>query len=102
MGYVKIIEADNTGQQVYCGKCGKPHFLLKYDGQAMQMGNVQIYNSVRYSCICGYPATFFPLPIKDGTKGFDDETKAILNGLGYKRKRAILRQLNENENVAGE
>ncbi len=102
MKYIKVIEADNTGQPVYCRKCGKPHAILKYDGQVLQMGNVQIFNSIRYSCICGFPVTFFPVPLKDETKGFDDETKVILNGLGLKRKRAVLRQPNENENVAGE
>jgi ribosomal protein L37E len=96
---MKVIEVDNTGIQKYCGKCGKPHYLLKFDGQVMQIGNVQIYNSVRYSCAgCGFPATFFASPIKDDRKGFDDKTKAILNSLGFKRKRAILRQSNENKN----
>jgi hypothetical protein len=98
------VETDNTEQQTYCRKCGKPHAVLKYDRQVFQIGNVQIYNSVRYSCVCGYPTTFFPAPIKDATKGFDDDARAILNGLGFKRKRAILRQSNENKNknVAGD
>jgi hypothetical protein len=96
------VETDNTGQPIYCRKCGKPHGELKYDGQVFQMGNVQIYNSVRYSCVCGFPATFFPSPIKDATKRFNDEARAILNGLGFKRKRAILRQSNENKKIAGE
>jgi hypothetical protein len=91
------VETDNTGQPIYCRKCGKPQGVLKYDGQVLQMGNVQIFNSVRYSCVCGYPTTFFASPIKDGVKGFDSETKAILNGLGFKRKRAVLRQPKEND-----
>jgi len=95
---MKIIEVDNTGIQKYCRKCGKEHYLLLYDGQVMQIGNVQIYNSVRYSCVCGFPATFFASPIQEPTKGFDTKTKAILNGLGFKKKRAVLRQSNENKN----
>jgi hypothetical protein len=99
MKYIKVTEVDTTGKQTYCRKCGKPHAILKYEGQAMQIGNVQIYNSVRYSCICGFPATWFASPIKDATKGFDDEAGAILNGLGASRK---YQELNEKRRKKGD
>jgi hypothetical protein len=86
MKYAKVTEADNTGKQVYCSKCGKPHAILKYDGQVLQMGNVQIFNSIRYSCICGFPVTFYPSPLED-TKGFDGEaTRTVLINLGKTKK----------------
>jgi hypothetical protein len=86
MKYIKVTEVDNTGIQKYCGKCGKPHYLLKYDGQVMQMGNVQIFNSIRYSCICGFPATWFSSPIKDDTKSLGKSSRTILIDLGKDKK----------------
>ncbi len=97
MKYIKLTEVDNTGIQKYCGKCGKPHYLLKYDGQVMQMGNVQIFNSIRYSCICGFAATFYPLPLEDDTSGFEGETKKILNRLGSSRKYNELNEKRRNK-----
>jgi hypothetical protein len=85
MKYAKVTEVDNTGQQVYCRKCGKPHAILKYDGQVLQMGNVQIFNSVRYSCICGFPVTFYPLPLKDETKSLGKSSRKVLNKLGKQK-----------------
>jgi hypothetical protein len=86
MKYIKVTEVDNTGIQKYCGKCGKPHYLLKYDGQVMQMGNVQIFNSIRYSCICGFAATFYPLPLEDDTKSLGESSRKVLIKLGKKSK----------------
>ncbi len=76
---------DNTGQQTYCRRCGKEHAILKYDGQVLQIGNVQIFNSIRYSCVCGFSATWFASPIQDDRKGFDDATRKVLNKLGKKQ-----------------
>ncbi len=86
MKYARITEVDNTGKQIYCRKCGKPHAILKYDGQVMQIGNVQIFNSIRYSCICGKPQTFFPLPIKDDTKSLGESSRKVLIKLGKESK----------------
>ncbi len=86
MKYAKVTEVDNTGQQVYCRKCGKPHFLLKYEGQVMQIGNVQIFNSIRYSCICGKPQTFYPLPLEDDTKSLGKDSRQVLINLGKTKK----------------
>jgi hypothetical protein len=86
MKYAKVTEVDNTGQQTYCRKCGKPHAILKYDGQVMQIGNVQIFNSIRYSCICGFPQTFFPSPIKNDTKSLGESSRAVLINLGKTKK----------------
>jgi hypothetical protein len=86
MKYSRITEVDNTGQQIYCRKCGKPHAILKFDGQVMQMGNVQIFNSIRYSCICGFPQTFFPPSIKDETKSLGKLSRTVLISLGKTKK----------------
>jgi hypothetical protein len=84
--YAKVTEVDTTGQQIYCRKCGKPHAILKYDGQVLQIGNVQFFNSVRYSCICGFPQTFFALPLKDDTKSLGEISRSVLIKLGKKSK----------------
>jgi ribosomal protein L37E len=86
MKYAKVTEVDNTGQQTYCRKCGKPHAILKYDGQVLQIGNVQFFNSVRYSCICGFPQTFFAPPLKDETKSLGKDSRQVLIDLGKIRK----------------
>jgi ribosomal protein L37E len=86
MKYAKVTEVDTTGKEIYCRKCGKPHFLLKYDGQVMQIGNVQIFNSIRYSCICGFPQTFYPLPLEDDTKSLGESSRKVLIKLGKKSK----------------
>jgi hypothetical protein len=85
MKYARITEVDITGQQIYCRKCGKPHAILKFDGQVMQMGNVQIFNSIRYSCICGFPQTFYPSPIDDDTKSLGETSRKVLIKLGKQK-----------------
>lgn len=84
-------ETDNTEQPIFCGKCRKPHGTLKFDGQVFEVGNVQFFNSVRYSCVCGRAKSFIPSPIADSTKGFTDEAGTILNGLGLNKKYKGLR-----------
>jgi ribosomal protein L37E len=85
---MKVKEIDRTGKEIYCRRCGKPHAILKYDGQVLQVGNVEFYNSVRYSCAgCHFPVTFFASPLDDERKGFDDETRKVLNKLGKKKLR---------------
>jgi hypothetical protein len=86
------METENTDKQIHCAKCGRAQYLLKYDGQIMQLGNVQIYNSVRYSCVCGFVKTWFASPIREDRKGFDGDTREILNGLGLENKFMGLRQ----------
>jgi hypothetical protein len=86
MKYIKVTEVDNTGQQIYCRKCAKPHAILKYDGQVLQIGNVQFFNNVRYSCICGFPQTFFASPIKDEKKSLGKSSRTILIDLGKDKK----------------
>jgi hypothetical protein len=86
MKYARVTEVDNTGIQTYCRKCGKPHSILKYDGQVMQIGNVQIFNSIRYSCICGFPQTFFPPSIKGETKSLGKDSRQVLINLGKTKK----------------
>lgn len=83
---------NDTEKQVYCSKCGKPQGVLKFDEQVFEVGNVQFFCNTRYSCVCGKPKTFFPKPIANSTKGFDDETKTVLNGLGLNKKYTGLRQ----------
>ncbi len=86
MKYIKVIEADTTGQPIYCRKCGKPQGILKFDGQVLQMGNVQIFNSIRYSCICGTPVTFYPTPLEDDTKSLGELSRTVLINLGKTKK----------------
>jgi ribosomal protein L37E len=86
MKYVRISEVDNTGKEIYCRKCGKPHAILKFDGQVLQIGNVQFFNSVRYSCICGFPQTFFASPLKDNTKSLGKNSRQVLIDLGKTKK----------------
>jgi hypothetical protein len=87
MKYARITEVDNTGQQIYCRKCGKPSGILKYGGQVFQLGNVQVFNSIRYSCICGFPVTFYPPPIDDDndTKSLGKDSRQVLIKLGKQR-----------------
>jgi ribosomal protein L37E len=86
MKYARVTEVDNTGQPIYCRKCGKQHAILKFDGQVLQIGNVQFFNSVRYSCICGFPQTFFALPLKDETKSLGKNSRQVLINLGKTKK----------------
>ncbi len=86
MKYARVTQADNTGQQIYCRKCGKPHGILKYDGQVLQIGNVQFFNNVRYSCICGKPQTFFASPLEDDTKSLGETSRQVLIDLGKTKK----------------
>jgi hypothetical protein len=86
MKYIKVTEVDNTGQQIYCRKCGKKSGILKYDGQVLQMGNVQIFNSIRYSCICGFPVTFYPTPLEDDEKSLGKDSRDVLITLGKTKK----------------
>jgi ribosomal protein L37E len=75
----------NTEKPIYCRKCGKPHGVVKYDGQVFQVGNIELYNSVRYSCAgCGCPVTFFASPIKTTSLGSD--SRKVLIKLGKKKK----------------
>jgi phosphoribosylformylglycinamidine (FGAM) synthase-like enzyme len=94
---MKVKEIDRTGKEIFCRRCGKPQAILKFDGQVLLVGNVEFYNSVRYSCAgCGFPTTFFASPLKDDTKSLGKDsrrvlidlgkTKKILNGLGLSQK----------------
>ncbi len=85
MKYARISEVDTTGQQIYCRKCGKPSGILKYDGQVLQLGNVQVFNSIRYSCICGFPVTFYPEPLTDDTKSLGETSRSVLIKLGKQK-----------------
>lgn len=90
---------DYTTKEVYCRKCGKKHGVLKYDGQVFVVGNIEFYNSARYSCSCGVPTTFFAAPVGEDRKGFEGETRKILNSLGDKRKPTDSRQSKENKEM---
>jgi ribosomal protein S14 len=74
----------DTEKPIYCRKCGKPHGVLKYDGQVFQVGNIEFYNSAKYSCICGFPVTFFASPIK--TTSLGSESRKVLIKLGKNQK----------------
>jgi ribosomal protein L37E len=84
---MKIKEIDRTGKEIYCRKCGRTHGTLKFDGQVLLVGNVEFYNSVRYSCAgCGFPVTFFAPPIKDERKSLGKDSRRVLIDLGKTKK----------------
>jgi ribosomal protein S14 len=84
-GLKKGMETD-TEKPIYCRKCGKPHGVLKYGGQVFQVGNIEFYNSAKYSCICGVPVTFFASPLKDDTKSLGKNSRQVLINLGKTKK----------------
>jgi hypothetical protein len=85
---MKYKEIDRTGKEIYCRKCGRPHAILKYEGQILLVGNIEFYNSVRYSCAgCFFPQTFFAPPIEDERKSLGEVTRTVLINLGKKSKK---------------
>ncbi len=84
---MKIDKIDTTGKEIYCRKCGKPHGILKFDGQVLQVSNLEFYNSVRYACAgCGYVKTWIASPIKNDRKSLGKESRNILIELGKTNK----------------
>jgi ribosomal protein L37E len=84
---MKYKEIDRTGKEIYCRKCGRKHGILKFDGQVLLVGEVEFYNSVRYSCAqCHFPQTFFASPIKDDRKSLGEVTRTVLINLGKTKK----------------
>jgi DNA-directed RNA polymerase subunit RPC12/RpoP len=87
MKYARVNEIDRTGKEIYCSRCGKPQGILKFDGQVLLIGNVEFYNSVRYSCAgCGKPTTFFASPLEDDTKSLGETSRQVLIDLGKTKK----------------
>ncbi len=84
---MKVTEIDRTGKEIYCRKCGRKHAILKYEGQVLLVGDVEFYNSVRYSCAgCGFPQTFFAPPIEDERKSLGETSRKVLINLGKSKK----------------
>jgi hypothetical protein len=83
---MKVKEIDRTGKEIYCRRCKISHGTLKYDGQVFQVGNIEFYNSVRYSCVCGFPVTFFASPLKNETKSLGELSRSVLINLGKDKK----------------
>ncbi len=87
MRNIKVKEIDRTGKEIYCHRCGKPQGILKFDGQVLLVGNVEFYNSVRFSCAgCHFPQTFFAPPIKDERKSLGKNSRDVLIDLGKTKK----------------
>jgi ribosomal protein L37E len=83
MRNIKVKEIDRTGKEIYCRRCGRAHAILKFDGQVLLVGNIEIYNSVRYACAaCHYPVTFIAPPIKDERKSLGKNSRDVLINLG--------------------
>ncbi len=86
MKYARVNEIDRTGKEIYCSRCGKPQGILKFDGQVLLVGNIEFYNSVRYSCAgCFCPVTFFPEPLTDDTKSLGETSRSVLIKLGKQK-----------------
>jgi hypothetical protein len=86
-GRMKVKEIDRTGKEIYCHRCGKPQGHLTFDGQVLLVGNIEFYNSVRYSCAgCHCPVTFYPTPLKDETKSLGKNSRDVLLELGKTKK----------------
>ncbi len=84
---MKYKEIDRTGKEIYCRKCGRTHGILKFDGQVLLVGDIEFYNSVRYSCAgCHFPQTFFAPPIEDERKSLGEVTRTVLINLGKTKK----------------
>jgi ribosomal protein L37E len=86
MRYIKVKEIDRTGKEIYCHRCGKPSGIIKFNGQVLLVGNIEFYNSVRYSCAgCYYPQTFYPLPLEDDRKSLGKSSRNVLIKLGKQK-----------------
>ncbi len=87
MKYARVNEIDRTGKEIYCHRCGKPQGHLTFDGQVLLVGNIEFYNSVRYSCAgCHCPVTFYPTPLEDDEKSLGKDSRDVLITLGKTKK----------------
>lgn len=86
-GKGRKMKIDESEKQINCNRCELFQGTLKFDGQIFQVGNLEFYNSVRFSCAnCHYPKTFFPSELKDETKSLGKDTRKVLIDLGKDRK----------------
>lgn len=77
------MEEELNKQHKFCIKCGKLQGV-NVDKTYFQVGNITIWQEFRWSCICGKPSFFRPSE-RFSIKGFDDDTRKILNKLGKKQ-----------------
>ena len=79
----KFMAEEMTTRDIICPKCSR-YLGVAVDGVYIQIGNAEFYNRVRFSCLCGKPISFSPMPVGDGEIG--QETTKILNGLALEKK----------------
>jgi hypothetical protein len=87
------VETETKRKPIYCNRCAK--FLADEieDGVCLKLGHAHFFDTVRFSCSCHRPMTWHPKPIAENeTKGFEGETRKMLNNLGIKKKWANLGQ----------